>query len=351
MSGIRPGPRNSLTDVGGLLVGNAEDKAALSGTTVVLCDGIRAVAAADVRGGGPGTRETDALAPARLVDGVDAVVLSGGSAYGLDAAGSVAAWLGARRRGFDTGDTQVPIVPAAILYDLANGGDKNWGEEPPYRALGRAAAEAASADFALGRAGAGYGARAGSLAGGLGTASAVDPTTGATVAALAAVNCFGEVVFPDGRFFAAPFEQQDEFGGLGASGGPADPEPAFPKLAGKGRGGGRGAAPAHQNTTIAVVATDAILGHTNVQRMTVMAQAGLGRAVRPVYTPFDGDTVFGLATGTGPAVDLVGLARIGAIAADCLARAVARGVYRAAAHPGGAPGWRDRFGPNLMAGS
>lgn len=336
MSGILPGRRNSLTDVAGLLVGNAEDQAARSGTTVVLCDGVRAVAAADVRGGGPGTRETDALAPARLIDGIDAVVLSGGSAYGLDAAGSVAAWLGARRRGFDTGDTQVPIVPAAILYDLANGGDKNWGENPPYRTLGREAVEAAGIEFTLGRAGAGYGARAGSLAGGLGTASAVDPTTGATVAALVAVNCFGETTFPDGRFFAAPFELRDEFGGLGNSTGPADPEPAFPKLAGKDA--------RRRNTTIAIVATDAHLAHTDVQRMTVMAQAGLGRAVRPVYTPFDGDTVFGLATGTGPSVDLIGLSRIGAIAADCLARSIARGVYESTAHPGGAPGWRDRFG-------
>lgn len=336
MSGIHPGPRNSLTDVAGLLVGNAQDETVRTGTTVILCDSIRAVAAADVRGGGPGTRETDALAPARLVDGIDAVVLSGGSAYGLDAAGSVAAWLGARHRGFNTGDTHVPIVPAAILYDMANGGDKEWGEDPPYRALGRRAAETASADFALGRSGAGYGARAGSLAGGLGSASAVDPVTGATVAALVAVNCFGETVFPDGRFFAAPFEQNGEFGGLGASTGPADPEPAFPKLSGH--------AAMRQNTTIAVVATDAILGHTNVQRMTVMAQAGLGRAVRPIYTPFDGDTVFGLATGTGPVVDLLGLARIGAIAADCLARAVARGVYESSAHPGRAPSWRDRFG-------
>jgi L-aminopeptidase/D-esterase-like protein len=340
---VAPGPRNALTDVAGLLVGNAEDAAVRTGTTVVLSDaGTRPVGAVSVYGGGPGTRETDALQPGKLVDRVDAVVLSGGSAYGLDAAGAVHAWLGARNRGFDTGVARVPIVPAAILFDLANGGDKAWGEDPPYRRLGRAAVEAASEHVPLGKVGAGMGARAGGLEGGLGTASAVDPETGATVAALVAVNSFGDAVLPDGRFYAAPYEQGDEFGGLGPSGARAMTEPAFPKIAG-------GRPPAdRENTTIAVIATDAALDRLTLHQVTVMAQAGLARAVRPVFTPFDGDTVFGLATGHGPSVDTLGQARIGALAADCLCRAVARGVF-AAESLGDFPSWRQRFGGRAAA--
>lgn len=338
MTEYRPGSKNSLTDVVGLSVGNAEDVAARTGTTVILCEGERCVSAVDVRGGGPGTRETDALAPGRLVDRLDAVVLSGGSAFGLDAAGAVAAWLAPQQRGFFTGEAYVPIVPSAILYDLGNGGEKDWGVTPPYRDLGIAAAEAAGSDFALGKAGAGYGARAGSIEGGLGSASIVDPETGATVAALVAVNSFGEVITPTGRFFAAPYELNGEFGGLGPDPAPVDPAPAFPKLGSRNQ-----IALERLNTTIAVVATDAKLDRLEARRMTVMAQAGLARAVRPIFTPFDGDTVFGLATGRGPSVDPVGLARLGALAADCLSRAVARGVYEAEAFSPDAPSWKSRY--------
>ncbi|NMM45085.1 P1 family peptidase [Rhodospirillaceae bacterium KN72] len=331
----KPGTRNSLTDVAGLVVGNAEDRQVRSGTTVILCEpDLRAVAAVQVRGGGPGTRETDALAPGGLVGSVDAVVLSGGSAYGLDAAGGVHAWLGSQGRGYDVGKQRVPIVPSAILYDLSHGGDKDWGEEPPYRRLGREAALAAGPDFTLGKAGAGYGARAGSLEGGLGSASAVDPVTGATVAAIVAVNSFGETTGEDGFFFAAPFERDGEFGGLGPSPNLANPEPVFAKL-------DSGIAAGRTNTTIAVVATDARLDHADTHRMAVMAEAGFARAIRPIFTPYDGDTVFALSTGRGPAVDLVGLCRLGAIAADCLARAIARGVYEATGTTDW-PVWRDR---------
>ncbi len=337
MSGVRPGPRNALTDVAGLLVGNAEDRNVRTGTTVILCDSIRAVAAVDVRGGGPGTRETDALAPGRLVQSVDAVVLSGGSAFGLDAAGAVQVWLAEQDRGYDTGPMRVPIIPAAILYDLGNGGDKTWGMNPPYRTLGIQAAAAAGRNFRLGKAGAAYGAQAGSVEGGLGTASALDPVTGATVGALAAVNCFGETFGPDGHFLAAPYEQDAEFGGHGPGRVLSSAEPVFPKL--KPHHQSR----ARENTTIAVVATDARLSHDDTLRLVAMAQAGLARAVRPVYTPFDGDTVFALATGAGPSVDTVGLARLGAIAADCLARAIARGVYEAVALDPSRVAWRDHF--------
>lgn len=332
----RPGPRNLITDVPGLKVGQAEDLAVRSGVTVVLPDE-RAVCAADVRGGGPGTRETDALAAENLVDAVDAVVLSGGSVYGLAAADGVAAWLGARGRGFVVSPDPVvppsPVVPSAILFDLANGGDKGWGEMPPYGALGRAAVAAAGEDFELGTAGAGCGAMAGRLKGGTGSASVVT-ADGYSVGAIVAVNSWGSVVAPDGRtFWAAPFEIDGEFGGLGPAGLTAAPDDW----------GHAKAAADLRNTTIAVVATDAALTPAQAQRLAVMAQNGLSRAIRPVHAPFDGDVVFALSTARRPLAEPAPytLARLGALAADCLARAVARGVYAATPWPGSnARSWR-----------
>lgn len=328
---LRPGPRNLLTDVEGLAVGNAEDAALRSGVTVVLGE---AVAAADVRGGGPGTRETDLLDPVNLVPGVQAIALSGGSAFGLDAASGVMDWLAARGRGFRVGPHVVPLVPSAILYDLDNGGDKGWGEMPPYRALGRAACDAAGADFALGTAGAGYGAKAGGLKGGLGSASLVDDD-GLQVAALVAVNARGSVTL-DGQpqFWAWPFEQGEEFGGLPP---PDRRVPAAPLLERQ--------VPLGAATTIAVVATNAVLDKAEAKRIAIMAQDGLARAIRPVHTPFDGDTVFALATGRHalPEPRPRALAHIGALAADCLARAVARGVYLAEGWEG-LPSWREVYG-------
>lgn len=324
-----------ITDVAGLKVGQADDARARTGVTVILPDD-RAVCACDARGGGPGTRETDALAPENLVEAVDAVVLSGGSVYGLAAADGVAAWLGARGRGYRVADgiPPSPIVPAAILFDVGNGGDKAWGEDPPYRELGRRAVGAASVDVALGTAGAGYGAMAGSLKGGIGSASAVG-LDGHTVGALVAVNSWGSVIAPGGRtFWAAPFEIGAEFGGLGAAGLAAGPE----------QWGSAKRADQVRNTTIACAATDAILTPAQAKRLAVMAQDGLARAIRPIHAPFDGDVVFALATGRrplGPEPDLA-LARLGALAADALARAVARGVYEATAWPDAyVPCWRD----------
>ena len=324
MDGIRPGPgpRNLITDVPGLSVGQAEDIGARSGVTVILPDD-RAVCAADVRGGAPGTRETDALAPENLVEGVDAVVLSGGSVYGLAAADGVVAWLGARGRGYGLipGVPKSPVVPGAILFDMANGGDKDWGEDPPYRALGRAAAAAAGPDFALGTAGAGYGAMAGSLKGGLGSASAVTGD-GYVVGAIVAVNSWGSVTAPGDRtFWAAPYELEAEFGGLGSAGLRAGPDEW-----------GLAKRPADaRNTTIACVAVDAVLTPAQAKRLAVMAQDGFARAIRPVHAPFDGDVVFALSTGRRPLADPADytLARLGALAADTLARAVARGVFEA----------------------
>jgi len=337
-SPARPGPRNLITDVAGLSVGNAEDIAARTGTTVILPD-TAAVVAADVRGGGPATRETDATDLQNLVHAFDAVVLSGGSVYGLAAAGGVVAWLGAHHRGFGMSPNpaapRAPVVPAAALYDLANGGRKDWGLDPPYRLLGQRALEAAGADFALGTAGAGYGAMAGGLKGGLGSASIVGGD-GLTVGALVAVNSAGSVVGADGRtFWAAPFEIGDEFGGLGAGGlrGIADewgrykPHPS-----------------ARENTTLAVVATDANLTSDEAKRVAIMAQDGLARAIRPAHTPFDGDVVFAIATGRRDVAEprAFTTARIGALAADTLSRAIARAVFSATPWPGAAtPTWKS----------
>jgi L-aminopeptidase/D-esterase-like protein len=335
----RAGPLNLITDVAGLKVGQAEDAAVRTGVTVLLPDD-RAVCAVDVRGGAPGTRETDALAADTLVEAVDAIVLAGGSVYGLAAADGVTALLGARQRGFRLAASSAapvsPVIPAAILYDLANGGSKDWGLETPYRALGMAAAEAAGERFSLGTAGAGYGAMAGRLKGGVGSASAVSED-GFTVGALAAVNSFGSAVAPGTRaFWAAPFEVGDEFGALGAG-----DLRAAPGDWGQFKGA---PATARENTTIACVATDAVLTPAEARRVAVMAQDGMARALRPVHTPFDGDVVFVLATGRheiqGPRP--MTIARVGALAADCLARAIARGVYEATPWPGTEVGcWRD----------
>lgn len=333
----RPGALNLITDVAGLRVGLATDAMARTGVTVILPDEAF-VCAVDTRGGGPGTRETDALAPENLVEAVDAVVLAGGSVYGLAAADGVAAWLGARGRGYGLverpGIPLAPVVPAAILYDLANGGEKGWGEDPPYRRLGVQAVRATARAFALGSVGAGSGAIAGGLKGGLGSASIVSGD-GYTVGALAAVNSFGSVVVPGGAmFWARPFEIDGEFGARDA------PATSFgPEDWGLAKGSPR----PRENTTLACVATDATLTPAQAKRLAIMAGAGIARAIRPVFAPFDGDVVFALATGRRPlaaSADFT-LARLGALAADCLARAIARGVFEATAWPGSdARTWR-----------
>lgn len=326
---IRKGPRNDITDVPGIRIGAAHDEKARSGVTVILPDA-PAVCAGEIRGGGPGTRETDLLDPSTLVERADALVLAGGSSYGLGAADGAAAWLGERGRGFSLvaapGVPPSPIVPAAILYDLANGGDKNWGASPPYARLGYAACEAAGAPLALGRAGAGYGARAGNGPGGLGSASyATDD--GLVVGALAAVNSFGSVKMPGcDAFWAWPYEEDGEFGG-------ARPPAAWRAVADMPTNTKLGAGAARANTTIAVIAVSAALSQAGAQRVAIMAQAGLARAIRPVHGPTDGDAVFILATGEGPpATDPLALTRLGLLAADCLARAIARGVHEAERH-------------------
>jgi L-aminopeptidase/D-esterase-like protein len=319
---------NLITDVAGLRVGNAHDIAAVTGSTLILPD-VAAVCGVDVRGGGPGTRETDALAPENLVEAIDAIVLSGGSVYGLAAADGVTAIMGSQGKGFGLsnipGVPRSPVIPAAILYDLANGGNKQWGAVPPYRALGIEALESAAKDFELGACGAGFGARAGALRGGLGAASHKTPDD-ITVGALVAVNCFGSVIMPGcDAFWAWPLERAKEAGGkrpdpnLYVEGDDWGPAKANPATIGR------------TNTTIAVVATDIALTPAQAKRVAQMASAGLARAIRPIFAPFDGDVVFALSTAQRPMLEPTAftLARIGALAADCLARAVMRGVYAA----------------------
>jgi len=330
--------RNLITDVAGVRVGHADDARLASGVTAILFDE-PAVAAIDVRGGAPGTRETDLLEPHRTVERIDAVVLSGGSAFGLDAPSGVQAWLREQGRGFAIGDIRVPIACGAVLFDLLNGGDKNWGRFPPYRDLGYAAAAAASADFALGTAGAGFGATTVNLKGGVGSASAIT-RDGHTVGALVAVNACGSVNVGSGpHFWAAPFELNDEYGGLGF---PATVPPAALIPHAKGRLG--------ENTTIAIVATDAALSKAQAKELAVIAQDGLARAIYPAHTTLDGDTVFAAATGRRPLKDPVNeVTELGATAANTLARAVARAVFEAKALPaGGIPSWHDCHSARLL---
>lgn len=323
----QPGKNNLITDIAGIRVGNAHDDNAKTGTSVILCQ-TPCVGAVAVAGGGPGTRETDLLAADKLVEHVNSVVLSGGSAYGLAAADGVAAALGARGEGFAMVDRpgvpKTPIVPSAILYDLANGGDKSWGATPPYRALGEAALGAATDDrFDLGSAGAGYGALAGKHSGGLGSAS-IRTQDGMSVGALVAVNSFGSVYMPGtDAFWAWPHEIDGEFGG-------ARPGTSY-RADAEDWGAAKQNPQPGENTTIACIATDIALTPGQANRVAQMALAGMARAIRPVFAPFDGDVVFVLSTAKQPLADPapLNLARLGELAAGTLARAIARGVYEA----------------------
>ncbi|WP_174301644.1 P1 family peptidase [Caulobacter sp. S45] len=334
---IRPGPLNLITDVPGLRVGHATDEAARTGVTVALLPG-GWTAAADVRGGGPGERDVSALGLENLVGRAHAIVLSGGSVYGLAAADGVTVALAQAGEGLrlNPADPLVPITPAAILYDLGNGGDKAWGLEPPYRRLGMDAVGAAAERFALGAVGAGRGAMAGARPGGLGSASVV-LGDGLVVGGLAAVNPLGSVFMADGETpWAWPFEMDGEFGGQRPEGFAIDPEP-MPDLSRLGRRARPGA-----NTTLGVIAVSAALSGAECKRIAIMAHDGMARAIRPAHTPFDGDIVFVAASGDGALAGsrAVEVARIGSAAADCLARAIARGAWEAARQAGGQTGGR-----------
>ncbi|SEN47473.1 D-aminopeptidase [Pseudorhodobacter antarcticus] len=316
----KTGPRNTITDVAGLRVGNASDAGLKSGVTVVTADA-PFVASVHVMGGAPGTRETDLLAPDKTVVAVDALVLAGGSAFGLDACSGVVDGLRAVGRGFRVGDAVIPLVPGAILFDLLNGGSKSWAVNP-YPALGRAAFDAAAPDFALGSVGAGTGALAAMHKGGLGSASLV-LGDGTVVGALVAANPVGSVTTPGERhFWAASFEMGAEFGGRGpdpTSGHCAPPQSQkMAALLGP-----------RSNTTIAIVATDRALTKAQCHRLAVAAHDGIARAVVPAHTPFDGDLVFALSTGNGAPASDAEMVEIGHATALCLSRAIARAVYLA----------------------
>ena len=332
---MRPGTRNLITDVEGLSVGNAGDARLKSGVTVVFCQE-PAVAGVQVLGGAPGTRETDLLEPHNSVDTVDAIVLSGGSAFGLDAASGAQAALREMGVGINVGGFRIPIVPAAILFDLRNGGEKDWGRYPPYREIGYAAARAAAQDFEIGTAGAGIGALSAGLKGGLGSASAV-LDNGVTVGALAAVNPVGSVTVGRSRhFWASPFEIGDEFGGCGLpSPMPADATRVLLKFRDMAVGA---------NTTIAVIATDAVMTKAAAKRLAVSAHDGFARAVWPSHTPADGDLVFALATGrSGIALSGDDAVDLFAAAGATMARAIARGVFAATPQAGDLlPVWASR---------
>jgi len=360
---LRPGARNLITDVAGLRVGNACDEHLKSGTTV-LCADEPFVAAVDVMGGAPGTRETDCLAPDALVDRVDALVLSGGSAFGLSAASGVCDALRAHGRGYPVGPVRVPIVPAAILFDLLAGGVHDWRDNP-WTALGRRAYANAAAQFELGCAGAGTGATTAHLKGGLGSASLLLPD-GHTVGALVAANPNGDAVDPhSGRFHAWSCEFGDEFGGLGA---PPSADPgrlpvnhklaAYRALRGEPVGADTGGGPAPLpggNTTLAIVATDHPLDKAGCRRLAVAAQDGMARALQPSHTPIDGDIVFALSTSTGSTTptggggapgqppDIAARLLLGHAASVCVARAIARAVFEASTRERDTlPTWRAR---------
>ncbi|UYV35703.1 P1 family peptidase [Rhodobacteraceae bacterium D3-12] len=310
--------RNLITDVPGIRVGNAQDRDVRTGVTVVLPDG-GAVCAVDVRGGAPGTRETDLLDPSCLSERSDAITLAGGSLFGLDAASGVMHWLRKNKMGGKFLDATIPSVPAAIVFDLHNGGDKSWDDEHLYFNLAKQAADNADVDFALGTEGAGTGTAAGQIKGGLGSASC-RLASGETVGALVVVNSFGQVLVPGSRrFWAADFECNAEFGGCTDAPPPAPVQTELPDFAEPGL-----------NTTLAVIATDLALTKAQAKRIAMLAQDGLARAIHPVHTPFDGDVIFCISTGqqTMRATE-VDITKLGMAAVECLARATARGVYEA----------------------
>lgn len=333
-----PGPKNLITDIVGLRVGNAQEDTLKSGATVLTADA-PFTASVHVMGGAPGSRETDLLAPDKSVAKVEALVLSGGSAYGLDACSGVVDGLRADGRGFRIGPAIIPLVPGAILFDLLNGGHKNWTDNP-YRSLGRAAYDTADTMFELGTAGAGTGALSAMLKGGLGSASFV-LESGITVGALVAANPVGAVTTPgDRHFWAAAFEVDGEFGDLGP-----DPTTGLGRQldSRKIRAMGR-QMPERANTTIAIVATDADLSKTQCQRIATAAHDGIGRATVPAHTPTDGDLVFAVSTNAKPLDNADRqLGEIGHAAALCLSRAIARAVYLATPAEGDLlPCWSGR---------
>ena len=343
------GSTNLITDVPGLQVGNAASDTVKSGVTV-LTGSQPFVASVDVMGGAPGSRETELLAPDKHVEAIDALVLSGGLAFGLDAASGVVHALRDAHRGFEVGPVRVPIVPAAIIFDLINGGDHQW-QQNPYMALGYEAFANAGKHFDLGSHGAGAGATTGTIKGGLGSSSLV-LGNGVVMGALVVVNPHGSVTVPGCRnFWAAPFEMNEEYGGLGVAT-EYDPHaiPINKKFGAYaeryGSSVNAGVTPSGMNTTIAIVATNAMLNKSQLKRLAVAAQDGMPRAIVPSHTPFDGDLVFSVSTSEQPLSDVDNEPMLlGHAAAVCLARATARGVYHArSVESDTLPSWQSLYG-------
>ncbi|HEX3982382.1 MAG TPA: P1 family peptidase [Acidisoma sp.] len=334
---------NLLTDVPGLVVGHATDLALGSGVTAIIFDE-PATASVSVLGGAPGSRDTTMLEPEMTIGHVDAICLSGGSCFGLDAAGGVQAWFREHHRGTLFAGTHVPIVPQAICFDLTNGGNKDWGRFSPYREMGFAAAAAASGGtFALGTVGGGTGATTPVVKGGLGSASA-ETRGGHRLAALTIANSVGNPLVGSGpHFWAAPFEQGDEFGALGFPPFPLAPDALKPRV--KGLTAEDDAGEPATATTIGLVVTDAPLTKAQAKRLAIAAQDGLARAIHTAHLPFDGDTMFAASTGKGMPVDAQDLTLLCHAANMVVARAIARGVYEATALPyaGALPAWRSLF--------
>ncbi|MBL8930418.1 MAG: P1 family peptidase [Kineosporiaceae bacterium] len=329
-----------ISDVAGIRVGHAHRRGDgwLTGTTVVLAPPEGAVAGVEVRGGGPGTRETDLLDPRALVERVHAVVLTGGSAFGLAAADGVMAGLAARGIGYPVGPPGqvVPIVPAAVIFDLGRGGDFEARPDPSFGASALDAALAASGPCAQGAVGAGTGAVAGGFKGGVGTAAiVVDGGAGpVTVGALVVVNALGSCVDPASKsLYAAGFGVPGEFDD--APVGTAD----LPVAASLPIGSPPPGPVVPQATTIGVIATDATLTKAQCAKVAGIGHDGLARAVRPVHTLLDGDTLFTMATCAGPAPDLGGLQVLLEAAADCVTRAVGHAMLSATTVTTGAGSW------------
>lgn len=324
------GTHNTFGDLAGLKVGHAQDISAATGTSVIVFDK-PATASVAILGQAPGTRDMALLDPSRTVDGVDALMFSGGSAFGLAAADPVMSTLAKAGRGFAVGDARVPIVPAAILFDLTNGGQKPDDLSALYRELGSQAFANLTSHPELGGYGAGTGATTGAGhdgagKGGLGMASCVfgpdapKALQGKTVAALVAVNAVGSPYFGDGPHLrAAPFELNEEFGGLGIGAVPPDPTPHMKTLVQPG-----------QNTTIGCVITDIALDKRSCHSLAIAGQDGIACAIYPAHTTLDGDLVVGASTGSGAALsDPALIALLQAASTATMARAIARGVYLA----------------------
>ena len=330
---FRPGKNNLITDISGLYIGNSEDEKVKTGVTVLVSEN-PFTAGVKILGGAPGTRETTLLDPDKLVQKIDAIVLAGGSAFGLEAASEVCERLANNKRGFPIGNVKVPIIPSAILFDLTNGGNKDW-QSNPYRNLGRKALESAGIEFSNGSVGAGFGALTSDLKGGLGSAS-IQIENGIVVAAIVAVNSVGSATIgKEKNFWAAPFEIDEEFGGIE----PINSYNSFKMhyeeiTALKG-----------QSTTLAIVATNANINQAQATRVASAAHAGISRAIYPSHTPLDGDIVFAVATNEIDTHDhATDTMKIGNAAADCVSRSIAKAVYHAKSEKTDIiPSWSKKF--------